>query len=135
MLETAAGYTGGSKPQPTYRQVCAGGTGHAEAVEIWFDPARTSYARLLQLFFENHDPTQVNRQGPDVGEQYRSAIFFTTPQQEAAARAAIAAWNESGVYRKPIATQVAPLDEFWLAEEYHQQYYEKQGIVPARKQR
>lgn len=133
MLETAAGYTGGAKPNPTYRQVCAGGTGHAEAVEIWFDPARISYARLLQLFFENHDPTQVNRQGPDVGEQYRSAIFFTSPAQETAAREAIAALDASGRYRKAIATQVAPLSEFWPAEDDHQQYYEKQGFVPARK--
>jgi len=133
VLETSVGFTGGTRPDPTYRQVCGGDTGHAEAVEVWFDPARASYERLLALFFENHDPTQVNRQGPDVGDQYRSAIFFTTPQQEAAARSAIAALASGGARRRPIATQVVPLTEYWIAEDYHQHYYEKKGLVPARK--
>ena len=128
VLETSVGYTGGRAPSPTYRQVCGGGTGHAEAVEVWFDPARVSYARLLEVFFANHDPTQVNRQGPDVGEQYRSAIFFTTPEQQRAAQAAVAALDASGRLRKPVATQIVPLAEYWVAEDYHQQYYEKQGL-------
>lgn len=128
MLETSVGYTGGRQPNPTYRQVCGGGTGHAEAVEVWFDPARASYERLLEIFFANHDPTQVNRQGADVGEQYRSAIFFTTPEQQRAAQAAVAALDASGRLRKPVATQIVPLAEYWVAEDYHQQYYEKQGI-------
>jgi methionine-S-sulfoxide reductase len=129
VLETSVGFTGGQTPAPTYRQVCGGGTGHAEAVEVWFDPARTSYARLLEVFFANHDPTQVNRQGPDVGDQYRSAIFFTTPEQQRAARDAIAALEESGRWQRPIATQVVPLTDYWKAEDYHQQYYEKQGLA------
>lgn len=133
MLETSVGYTGGSKPSPTYRQVCGGDTGHAEAVEVWFDPARTSYDTLLGIFFANHDPTQVNRQGPDVGEQYRSAIFTTTPAQQAAAQAAIDALNQSGRFRRAIATKVSPLTEYWMAEDYHQQYLEKKGLAPARK--
>jgi peptide-methionine (S)-S-oxide reductase len=133
VLETSVGYTGGSKPSPTYRQVCGGDTGHAEAVEVWFDPARTSYDTLLGIFFANHDPTQVNRQGPDVGEQYRSAIFTTTPAQQAAAQAAIDALNQSGRLRRAVATQVSPLTEYWKAEDYHQQYFEKQGFAPARK--
>ncbi len=123
------GYTGGQVPNPNYRQVCGGATGHAEAVEIWFDPAHVDYADLLDIFFAKHDPTQVNRQGPDVGEQYRSAIFFTTPEQERIARAKIAEINASGRLRKPIATQVAPLTEYWKGEDYHQQYFEKQGVV------
>lgn len=88
---------------------------------------------MLAIFFENHDPTQVNRQGPDVGDQYRSAIFFTTPAQETAAREAIAALTASGRFRRPVATQIAPLTDYWRAEDYHQQYFEKQGIVPARR--
>ena len=132
MLETSVGYTGGTKPSPTYRQVCGGDTGHAEAVEVWFDPARVRYERLLELFFANHDPTLVNRQGPDVGTQYRSAIFYATPAQEAAARAAVAELDRSGRLRRPVATQIAPLTDYWRAEDYHQQYYEKQGLAPAR---
>lgn len=128
VLETSVGYTGGQTPNPGYRQVCGGATGHAEAVEVWFDPARVGYERLLAVFFEHHDPTQVNRQGPDVGDQYRSAIFFTTPEQERAARAAVAALNASGSLRKPVATQIVPLTEYWIAEDYHQQYYEQKGI-------
>lgn len=128
VLETAVGYTGGDAPEPSYRQVCGGDTGHAEAVEVWFDPARVGYGRLLEVFFDNHDPTQVDRQGPDVGPQYRSAIFFTTPEQQRAARAAVAECGRSGRWSRPLATQIAPLAEFWRAEEYHQQYYEKQGL-------
>lgn len=100
---------------------------------MWFDPARITYERLLAIFFDNHDPTQVNRQGPDVGEQYRSAVFVTSPAQEAAAKAAIAALNQSGRFRRAIATQIAPLTDYWRAEDYHQQYFEKQGFVPARR--
>lgn len=128
VLETSVGYTGGTAPNPNYRQVCGGDTGHAEAVEVWYDPARLGYERLLEVFFGNHDPTQVNRQGADVGDQYRSAIFFTTPEQQRAAQAAIEALNASGRLRRPVATQVVPLGEYWPAEDYHQQYYEKQGL-------
>ena len=128
MLETSVGFSGGEAPGPSYRQVCGGDTGHAEAVEVWFDPTRVSYEELLALFFENHDPTQVGRQGVNVGDQYRSAIFFTIPEQEQKARAAVAALNASGKLRRPVATQIAPLTQYWLAEDYHQQYYEKQGV-------
>lgn len=129
VLETSVGYTGGHAPEPTYRQVCGGDTGHAEAVEVWYDPARVRYETLLEVFFSNHDPTQVNRQGPDVGEQYRSAIFTTTPEQAAKARAVIEELDRSGRWRRPIATEVAPLGDYWIAEDYHQQYYEKKGLV------
>ena len=127
------GFSGGTKPGPSYRQVCGGDTGHAEAVEVWFDPARVSYERLLEIFFENHDPTQVNRQGPDLGAQYRSAVFFTSPEQERAARAFQAQLEQSGRFRRPIATQIVALTDYWIAEAYHQRYYEKQGLAPARR--
>lgn len=132
VLDTEVGYTGGEVPHATYRQVCAGGTGHAEAVRIAFDPQVVSYSRLLEIFFANHDPTQVGGQGLDRGDQYRSVIFFHTPEQEAAARAAVAALEASGRYPRPIATAVEPAREFWRAEEYHQRYYEKQGLAPGR---
>ncbi len=126
---TAVGYEGGNLENPTYRDVCGGDTGHAEAVEIAYDPARISYDKLLDVFWENHDPTTLNRQGPDVGEQYRSAIFFHDPQQEAAARASVEALGKSGRYRKPIVTQILPAEKFWPAEDYHQQYLEKRGLA------
>ena len=124
---TAVGYEGGSKPSPTYQEVCTDRTGHAEAVEIDYDPAKISYEQLLDAFFSLHDPTQLNRQGPDWGTQYRSAVFFHTPEQEAAAQATIARLTAEKRFPKPIVTQVVPAETFWRAEEYHQKYLEKRG--------
>ena len=129
VVETAVGYEGGELDNPTYKDVCTDRTGHAEVVEVKFDPARVSYQRLLDLFFELHDPTQLNRQGPDWGAQYRSVIFFHSPQQEEAAQAAIARLTEQKTFRKPIVTQVVPAQTFWRGEEYHQKYLEKRGAV------
>jgi peptide-methionine (S)-S-oxide reductase len=129
VVETAVGYEGGALENPTYQDVCTDRTGHAEVVELTFDPQKVSYAALLDLFFELHDPTQVNRQGPDWGTQYRTAVFFHTPEQEAAARDVIAHLDASHKYAKPIATQVVPAGTFWRAEEYHQKYLEKRGAV------
>ena len=129
VLATAVGYTGGTLADPTYRDVCSGRTGHAEAVEVEYDPERVSYERLLQVFWENHDPTQVNRQGPDYGTQYRSAVFFRTPEQQAVALASKARLEQGGRYRRPIATEIAPASTFYRAEEYHQQYLEKRGLA------
>ncbi|HLI30201.1 MAG TPA: peptide-methionine (S)-S-oxide reductase MsrA [Terriglobia bacterium] len=127
VTSTRVGYTGGTLSNPTYKDVCTDRTGHAEAVEVTFDPARVSYDELLKVFWENHDPTTLNRQGPDVGSQYRSAIFYHNPVQESAARASKDQLEKSGVYRRPIVTQIVPAEEFWQAEEYHQQYLEKRG--------
>ncbi len=128
VLDTAVGYTGGTTGQPTYDAVCSGRTGHAEAVEVTFDPTQVTYESLLQIFWENHDPTTPNRQGPDVGEQYRSAIFTHSPEQEASAKASKASLEASGRFRRPIVTQIVSAATFWRAEEYHQQYLEKRGI-------
>lgn len=127
VVSTRVGYTGGTKESPTYLEVCSHGTGHAEAVEVTFDPGQVGYDQLLDLFWTNHDPTSKDRQGPDVGPQYRSAIFFHTPQQEAAARASLARREASGAYSRPIATRIELAARFWRAEEYHQQYLEKKG--------
>jgi peptide-methionine (S)-S-oxide reductase len=129
VTETAVGYEGGAQENPTYQDVCTDRTGHAEVVEVTFDPRKVSYSALLDLFFELHDPTQVNRQGPDWGTQYRTVVFFHSPQQESAATQAIARLNASGRYLRPIATQVVPAMTFWRAEEYHQKYLEKRGAV------
>jgi peptide-methionine (S)-S-oxide reductase len=126
---TRVGYTGGALDRPSYKDVCTDRTGHAEAVEVTYDPAKISYEELLQTFWENHDPTTLNRQGPDVGTQYRSAIFYHSPEQEAAARASKEALEKSGTYRRPIVTQILPAVEFWQAEDYHQQYLEKRGLA------
>jgi len=128
VIGTRVGYTGGQKSNPTYEDVCTDRTGHAEAVEVEYDPAKVSYEKLLNTFWENHDPTQVNRQGPDWGTQYRSAIFFTTPEQEKEATASKEARDKSGAYKKPIATQIVPEATFYPAEDYHQQYLEKRGL-------
>lgn len=128
VTSTTVGYTGGTKVAPTYKEVCGGNTGHAEAVEVEYDPSNVSYAELLALFFQSHDPTTLNRQGPDFGTQYRSAIFFHDSEQEAAAREAKAALEKAGVFKRPIVTQILPASEFYRAEDYHQQYFEKQGI-------
>jgi peptide-methionine (S)-S-oxide reductase len=129
VLETAVGYEGGTFEKPSYQDVCTDRTGHAEVVELTFDPQKVSYNQLLDLFFELHDPTQVNRQGPDLGTQYRTVIFFHSPEQEKAARQAIARLDASHRFAKPIATQVVPASTFWRAEEYHQKYLEKRGAV------
>ena len=125
---TTVGYTGGHTKNPTYKEVCSHTTGHAEAVEVEFDPQQVSYQKLLDLFWEIHDPTQLNRQGPDVGTQYRSAIFFHDAEQEAAARASKTAQEKSGKYHGEVVTEVAPAPEFYRAEDYHQQYFEKRGV-------
>ena len=127
VVSTAVGYTGGSFKDPTYKDVCSGKTGHAEAVEIEYDPSRVSYEELLSVFWENHDPTTLNRQGPDIGTQYRSAIFFHTPEQRSAAVASKEKLQKSGRYRSPIATEITPASQFYGAEDYHQQYFEKRG--------
>jgi peptide-methionine (S)-S-oxide reductase len=126
---TAVGYMGGKTEQPTYRQVCSHTTGHAEAVEVTYDPEKVSYEDLLNIFWENHDPTQLNRQGPDVGDQYRTGIFYTTPEQEQAARASKERLAQSGRYRRPIVTEIIAAPTFWMAEDYHQQYLEKRGMA------
>ncbi len=127
VVATSVGYTGGHTVAPSYEQVCTNRTGHAEAVEVTFDPARISYDDLLNTFWAIHDPTQVDRQGPDVGTQYRSAIFVHSPEQEAAAQASKAALDRSGQFRRPVATQIVPAASYYRAEDYHQQYEEKQG--------
>jgi len=126
VTETAVGYEGGATLNPTYQDVCSHGTGHAEVVEVTYDPAKTTYADLLQVFWENHDPTTLNRQGPDIGDQYRSVIFTHSPAQEAEAQASKAA--HAGNYKRPIVTQIVPAEMFYRAEEYHQQYLEKRGL-------
>jgi len=129
VLGTRVGYIGGNTVNPTYQEVCTDRTGHAEAVEVDYDPAKTPYSSLLNVFWENHNPTQVNRQGPDVGTQYRTAIFFHSPEQEAEAKASKEALDKSGKYKAKIATQIVPEATFYPAEEYHQQYLEKRGLA------
>lgn len=127
VLQTAVGYSGGKTEKPTYEDVCSDETGHAEVVEVEYDPARVSYDKLLDVFWNGHNPTQLNRQGPDVGSQYRSAIFFHTPEQEAAAKASKDMLEKSGRFNRPIVTEITPAGRFWRAEEYHQRYFEKRG--------
>ena len=127
VVETTVGYTGGTTPDPTYRQVCTGLTGHAEAVQIKFDPAVVSYEELLFFFWRMHDPTTPNRQGPDVGTQYRSAVFYHSDEQRTAAEKSRDDFDRSGIYRSKAATQIVPAMTFYPAEEYHQDYFEKQG--------
>jgi peptide-methionine (S)-S-oxide reductase len=129
VLDTAVGYEGGELEHPTYKEVCTDRTGHAEVVQVTFDPSRVSYETLLDAFFSLHDPTQLNRQGPDWGTQYRSVVFAESEEQAAAAKAKIAELSATGSFRKPIVTQVAPATTFWKAEEYHQKYLEKRGMV------
>ena len=125
--ETAVGYLGGTLENPTYHNVCTGRTGHAEVVEVTFDPAKVSYDELLEVFWKNHNPTTLNRQGPDIGTQYRSAIFFHSPEQENMARAGVDKANASGRFRSPIVTEITAASTFYIAEDYHQQYLEKRG--------
>jgi peptide-methionine (S)-S-oxide reductase len=128
VIETVVGYTGGSVPEPDYKKVCSGRTGHAEAVGIVFDPAVVSYEKLLDVFWSIHDPTQVNRQGPDIGTNYRSAIYYHSPEQKKQAEASKTRLAHSEKFRsKTIATDIVPAVQFWKAEEYHQQYFEKSG--------
>lgn len=128
--EVVSGYAGGQVKNPTYEQVCSGRTGHAEVVQIKFDPNELTFEDLLEVFFAIHDPTTLNRQGADVGTQYRSAIFTHSPQQQQVAHDVIAALNESGEWRKPIVTQVEPLDTFYPAENYHQEYFQNNSSQP-----
>jgi len=128
VLATRVGYIGGNKDNPSYQEVCTGRTGHAEAVEVRYDPKQLSYGDLLKVFWENHDPTTLNRQGPDLGSQYRSAIFFHDSEQEKLARSSKEALDKSGRLRRPIVTQILEAPVFYPAEEYHQQYLEKKGL-------
>jgi peptide-methionine (S)-S-oxide reductase len=128
VVATRVGYAGGHTQHPTYRDVCSHTTGHAEVVEVEYDPARVSYDELLDVFWANHDPTQLNRQGPDVGDQYRSVVFYHSSEQEAAARASKERLAASSKYRRPIVTLIEPAPTFYVAEDYHQQYLEKRGL-------
>jgi len=128
VLDAIVGYSGGHTENPTYKDVCTDETGHAEVVQVTFDPAKLSYEQLLQAFWNMHDPTQVNRQGPDFGSQYRTAIFFHSPEQEAIAKKSRAAMEASGKFKRPIATEITAAAPFYRAEEYHQKYLEKRGV-------
>lgn len=128
VVSTRVGYMGGKTDNPAYRDVCSHTTGHAEVVEVTFDPSKVTYEKLLDTFWDEHDPTSVNRQGPDVGDQYRSAIFYHSEDQRKKAMASIAALEKSGKYKRPTATELVPVTTFWMAEEYHQQYLEKHGM-------
>lgn len=132
VVDTAVGFMGGTTDSPSYREVCTGRTGHAEVVHLEYDPTKVSYEKLLETFWECHDPTTLNRQGPDVGSQYRSAIYFHTPAQEVAARASLERADSSGRFRRPIVTAIEPASAFWRAEEYHQRYLEKRGEAACR---
>ncbi|MEE8352440.1 MAG: peptide-methionine (S)-S-oxide reductase MsrA [Rhodospirillales bacterium] len=127
VTDTVVGYSGGTVPNPTYENVCGGKTGHAEVVEVMFDPDRVSFDTLLGVFWGCHDPTQLNRQGWDVGSQYRSCIFFQSPGQDEKARASMLQLQATGRVGGAIVTEISPAAEFWRAEEYHQRYVEKQG--------
>ena len=129
---TEVGYTGGTKESPTYKEVCTGRTGHAEAVKVTYDPDTVTYENLLDVFWSNHDPTQLNRQGPDFGTQYRTEIFVLDDEQKQAAVSSKQELEASGRFRRPIVTAISPASTFWRAEEYHQQYFEKQGISHCR---
>jgi peptide-methionine (S)-S-oxide reductase len=129
VTSTRVGYTGGQMDKPTYKDVCTDRTGHAEAVEVDYDPAKVRYEDLLNVFWENHDPTQLNRQGPDWGSQYRSAIFFHSPEQQSTAKTSKDALEKQHRFSKPVVTQIVPAVEFFPAEDYHQQYLEKRGLA------
>jgi len=127
VIDAAVGYSGGDLEKPTYKDVCTDETGHAEVVQVTFDPQKLNYSQLLDVFWKIHDPTQVNRQGPDFGKQYRTVIFFHSRDQEEIARKSKQALESSGKFRHPIATEISPVKTFWRAEEYHQRYLEKRG--------
>ena len=128
VLSTSVGYLGGAMKNPTYRDVCTGRTGHAEVVQVTYDPSRVTYDDLLTVFWENHDPTTLNRQGPDVGTQYRSAIFYHDEAQRAVAESSKEERERGGRYRRPIVTEITPATDYFEAEDYHQQYLEKRGL-------
>lgn len=129
VVSTAVGYTGGHTKNPTYEDVCSHETGHAEAVQVDYDPTKVSYENLMKIFWENHNPTTLNQQGPDIGSQYRSVIFYHSEEQRKSALASKASLEKSGKWKKPIVTDVVPATEFYKAEEYHQQYLEKRGLA------
>lgn len=129
VVDVEVGYTGGQTPRPTYRDVCSSKTGHAEAVRIEYDPAQVTYNDLLHVFWNNHDPTQLDRQGPDVGPQYRSVIFTHSPEQEQVARSSRDALQASGRHSRPVVTHIEPAKEWYRAEEHHQRYFEKRGVT------
>ena len=129
VLDAAVGYSGGRTENPTYKDVCTDTTGHAEVVQVTFDTEKLSYEQLLDVFWTIHDPTRVNRQGPDYGKQYRTAIFFHSPEQEAAAKKSKQALEASRNLHRPVATEITPAGTFWRAEEYHQRYLEKRGAA------
>jgi peptide-methionine (S)-S-oxide reductase len=128
VISTTVGYTGGTLKNPTYQDVCSGRTGHAEAIEVEFDPARVSYLELLAVFWKSHDPTTMNRQGPDVGTQYRSAIFYHDAEQEKEARESKAILEKEKIFKRPIVTEIVSASDFYRAEDYHQRYFERRGI-------
>jgi len=128
VISTSVGYLGGTMKNPTYRDVCAGRTGHAEVVQVTYDPSRVTYDDLLTVFWENHDPTTLNRQGPDVGPQYRSAIFYHDEAQNETAIASKDEREKAGHFRRPIVTEISPATDYYEAEDYHQQYLEKRGL-------
>lgn len=128
VIDTAVGYLGGHTQNPTYKDVCTDATGHAEVVQVTYDPAKVSYEQLLDVFWSSHDPTTLNRQGPDIGTQYRSAIFFHSPEQERLARASKEKMQASGKFRRPIVTEITPASTFYPAEDYHQKYLAKRGL-------
>jgi peptide-methionine (S)-S-oxide reductase len=128
VTDTAVGYLGGRTQNPTYKDVCSDETGHAEVVQVTYDPAQVGYDRLLDAFWSAHDPTTLNRQGPDVGTQYRSAIFFHSPEQERVAKASKEKMQASGKFRRPIVTEITPASTFYRAEDYHQKYLAKRGM-------
>lgn len=127
VLDAAVGYMGGTSQEPSYKQVCTGTTGHAETVQLEYDDSKVTYAQLLEAFFSMHNPTTLNRQGPDRGTQYRSAVFYHDAEQQQAAREKISALNAAGKWQSPIVTEITPASTFWRAEEYHQRYLEKNG--------
>jgi len=130
VVEAVSGYAGGTVDQPTYRAVCSGKTGHAEVVQVEYDPSLVSYQQLLDLFWQIHDPSTLNRQGPDIGTQYRSVIFYSDDDERAAAEKSKQRLDASGKFRRPIVTQIVPVTKFYPAEDYHQRYYEKMGMAP-----
>jgi len=131
VVDVTVGYAGGTVDQPNYRMVCSGRSGHAEVVRVEYDPSRVSFEKLLELFWQIHDPTTLNRQGPDIGTQYRSVIFYSDDRERAAAEESKRRLDESGRLRRPVVTQIVPSAEFYPAEDYHQRYYEKMGIAPS----
>jgi peptide-methionine (S)-S-oxide reductase len=131
VVDVAVGYAGGNVPKPNYRNVCSGKTGHAEVVQVEYDPARVSFEQLLEVFWQIHDPTTLNRQGPDFGTQYRSIVFYSDEHERKAAEESKRRLDESGKLGRPVVTQIVPAAEFYRAEEYHQRYYERMGIAPS----